>query len=150
MKGFLWFVGIGAAAGLGWWWYSKKSNLQAQSQFSIQSISFKPGIVNDDLVLHGMLINPSTGEQKFQSFTGDLLFNNIVLGKINYLDTIDIKPVSSKSLDMPLTLNNAKLLKVAPELLNSLSATKGIMLKVKGVGNTSFGAIAIDQDVPVI
>lgn len=137
----------GAAVGV-YFYFDKKKNLQTQSSVKVNKLDVNPGILTTQLIFDITITNPSNSEQKIDSVTADVVYNNIPFGKINYLKPINIAPVSSTNIQVKLDESNIDLLKNFPDLLSS--SLSGIKVLVDGFYNTSLGAVPFSSITTVI
>jgi len=148
MKNILYLLGITAVAYGVYTWYQKKSALVSQVSVGIDNAIIKLGFASTEIDFNLSITNPSAGEQMIKSFTADVLYNNLPLGKINYLQPINILPTSYKQIQVPMVVSNFDLLKNFPGLLST--SLSGVKVDVNGYLNTDLGAIPFNKSVTLI
>ena len=139
MKNLIIFIGV-IAGGFGIYkWIDKKKSLVQQISLDIKNANIHPGLGSTEIDFDIAITNPSTGNEVIHSFTFDVVYNNVSIGKINYLQDIVIEPKSTKNMTVPCIINNLDLIKNAPALISS--SFNGVKLILDGFINTDLGAI---------
>ena len=139
MKNLIIFIGV-IAGGFGIYkWIDKKKSLVQQISLDIKNANIRPGLGSTEIDFDIAITNPSTGNEVIHSFTFDVVYNNVSIGKINYLQDIVIEPKSTKNINVPFIINNLDLIKNAPALISS--SFNGVKLILDGFINTDLGAI---------
>jgi len=138
---------IALVAGLGWGvysWIESKKQLASQISASFSNGKITPGLTSTQITLGVTLTNPSPGSQIINSFTANVIYNNIQIGTINYLQPITIAPASSTSFNVDVNVNNITILENFGNILTS-SLSSGLNIIIDGVLNTSLGSISFQK-----
>lgn len=119
--------------GLGYFLYTRLSKATQSIDVAIKGISLNLKAANVFSVPVNVTMTISNGSlvsAKFNSFTGDLLYNGNVIGRINYLNPIILNPTSAQDITIPVNISTTAAGRQLIDIL--LSGVKNINLGVKG------------------
>lgn len=146
-KALPWIFGL---AVVGIFVYSRTKNVANTIDVAIKSIglNFKAAnIFSVPVMVTVTISNGSLISSTFNSFTGDLLYNGNVIGRINYLQPILIKATSSQDITIPVSISTSSAGRQVIDLL--LSGIKNINLSINGTLVSSAGNILVNTSYKI-
>jgi LEA14-like dessication related protein len=146
-----WLIGI-VVLGLGatgiYYWINNKIALTTQANINIKSTNIELGVLTTKFIFSVDVVNPSNAAEQINSFTADVVYNNVAIGKINYLKSISVAPASTTNISVEMDASNIDLIKNFPALLTS--SFSGIVLLLDGFINTAAGAIPFTKATTIL
>ncbi len=141
-KALPWLALFGA---VGLWIYSRSRNVVNTINVAIKGVSVNLKAANVFQVPINVTITISNGSMiaaNFSSFTGDLLYNGKVIGRINYLQPISIKATSAQDITIPVNISTTS---GGLQLISILtSGIKNIAVSINGTLTSGAGNIPIN------